>query len=779
MNATLSSKPQIHVETTPFLVDNVYRKLYNTISSFRKITNRPLSVCEKTLIGHLDRTMVPYKDDKLIPGTSYVLLNPDRVALQDVTGQMTILQFMQAGLMQTVVPTTVHCDHLIQARVGSESDTQAAIYENNEVYQFLESAAAKYGLGFWKPGAGIIHQVVLENYAFPGGLMIGTDSHTPNAGGLGMVAIGVGGLDAAEVMAGMAWELLYPKRIGVYLTGELSKWASPKDVILYVASKLTVSGGTNAVIEYFGPGARTISCTGKATITNMGAEIGATSSVFPYDEKMDTYLRATGRAEIANVANKHIDLLIQDPEIEEDITKDRENSKKYFDQLVEINLSDLEPYVVGPHTPDLARPISKMADDVKKNSYLDSISVALIGSCTNSSYEDMSRAADVAEQAHARGIKTKVPLQVTPGSEMIRATIERDGQMESLKKIGANVLANACGPCIGQWKRPELKKNEPNTIVTSYNRNFPGRNDGKRNTMNFIASPELVIALALGGRLSFNPINEQLNASDGTKFNLIPPRVAPEIPQSGFKDIEGVYLPPSIEPEKIEVVINNNSDRLQKLAPFPKWDGKDFVKLPVLAKVKGKCTTDHISPAGMWLMYRGHLDKISDNLLLGAVNAYHDEEIGTGKNILNDKNESFPHIARDYKSRGLKWIIIGDRNYGEGSSREHAAMTPRYLGCAAVIARSFARIHETNLKKQGILALTFIDPLDYDKILEDDRLSISGLEGLKPKQPVRCTLHHSSGLDEVIHLQHSYNDDQLRWFRAGSALNLLRSIDID
>ena len=779
MNATLSSKPQIHVETTPFLVDNLYRKLYNLISSFRKITNRPLSVCEKILIGHLDRTMLPYKDDKLIPGTSYVLLNPDRVALQDVTGQMTILQFMQAGLMQTVVPTTVHCDHLIQARVGSESDTQAAIYENNEVYQFLESAAAKYGLGFWKPGAGIIHQVVLENYAFPGGLMIGTDSHTPNAGGLGMVAIGVGGLDAAEVMAGMAWELLYPKHIGVYLTGELSKWASPKDVILYVASKLTVSGGTNAVIEYFGPGARTISCTGKATITNMGAEIGATSSVFPYDEKMDTYLRATGRAEIANVANKHIDLLIQDPQIEEDISKDRENSKKYFDQLVEINLSDLEPYVVGPHTPDLARPISKMADDVKKNSYLDSISVALIGSCTNSSYEDMARAADVAEQAHARGIKTKVPLQVTPGSEMIRATIERDGQMESLKKIGANVLANACGPCIGQWKRPELKKNEPNTIVTSYNRNFPGRNDGKRNTMNFIASPELVIALALGGRLSFNPINDQLNASDGTKFNLIPPRVAPEIPQSGFKDIEGVYLPPSIEPEKIEVVINNNSDRLQKLAPFPKWDGKDFVKLPVLAKVKGKCTTDHISPAGMWLMYRGHLDKISDNLLLGAVNAYNDEEIGTGKNILNDKNESFPHIARDYKSRGLKWIIIGDRNYGEGSSREHAAMTPRYLGCAAVIARSFARIHETNLKKQGILALTFIDPLDYDKILEDDRLSISGLEGLKPKQPVRCTLHHSSGLDEVIHLQHSYNDDQLRWFRAGSALNLLRSIDID
>src|SRR6478752_3900150 len=761
------------VDSTPEQVSSIYERSKKNISNFRHIVDRPLTLTEKILVGHL----VEIGPTEPHPGKSYVLLNPDRVALQDVTGQMTILQFMQAGLMQTVVPTTVHCDHLIQARVGSESDTQAAIYENNEVYQFLESAAAKYGLGFWKPGAGIIHQVVLENYAFPGGLMIGTDSHTPNAGGLGMVAIGVGGLDAAEVMAGMAWELLYPKRIGVYLTGELSKWASPKDVILYVASKLTVSGGTNAVIEYFGPGARTISCTGKATITNMGAEIGATSSVFPYDEKMDTYLRATGRAEIANVANKHIDLLIQDPQIEEDISKYLENSKKYFDQLVEINLSDLEPYVVGPHTPDLARPISKMADDVKKNSYLDSISVALIGSCTNSSYEDMSRAADVAEQAHARGIKTKVALQVCPGSEMIRATIERDGQMESLKKIGANVLANACGPCIGQWRRPELKKNEPNTIVTSYNRNFPGRNDGKRNTMNFIASPELVIALALGGRLSFNPINDQLNASDGTKFNLIPPRVAPEIPQSGFKDIEGVYLPPSIEPEKIEVVINNNSDRLQKLAPFPKWDGKDFVKLPVLAKVKGKCTTDHISPAGMWLMYRGHLDKISDNLLLGAVNAYNDEEIGTGKNILNDKNESFPHIARDYKSRGLKWIIIGDRNYGEGSSREHAAMTPRYLGCAAVIARSFARIHETNLKKKGILALTFSDETDYERILEDDRISIINIKDLKPKSPVDCILYHKDGTIEEISLQHSYNKSQLEWFYAGSALNVLKSKD--
>src|SRR5689334_5123520 len=705
MNATLSSKPQIHVETTPFLVDNLYRKLYNTISSFRKITNRPLSVCEKILIGHLDRTMLPYKDDKLIPGTSYVLLNPDRVALQDVTGQMTILQFMQAGLMQTVVPTTVHCDHLIQARVGSESDTQAAIYENNEVYQFLESAAAKYGLGFWKPGAGIIHQVVLENYAFPGGLMIGTDSHTPNAGGLGMLAIGVGGLDAAEVMAGMSWELLYPKRIGVYMIGKLNGWTSPKDIILYLASKLTVSGATNSIIEYFGPGARTISCTGKATISNMGAEIGATCSIFPYDKKMEKYLEATRRREIADLASKHVDLITQDLEIEKEIDENRENSLKYFDQLIEINLSDLEPYIVGPHTPDLARPISKMAEDVKKNKYIDKISVALIGSCTNSSYEDMSRAADIAKQAGERGIKTKVPLQVTPGSEMIRATIERDGQMRLLKDIGANVLANACGPCIGQWNRSELKKGEPNTIVTSYNRNFPGRNDGRRETMNFIGSPELVIALALGGRLSFSPLRDELTASDGTKYKLNPPKIAPEIPESGFKHLKETYVAPASDPDSVEVIIDRDSERLQKLQPFPKWDGKDFERLPVLAKAKGKCTTDHISPAGAWLMYRGHLDKISDNMLLGAVNAY-TGEIGVGKIVLNRKTESYPHIARQYREKGINWAIIGDQNYGEGSSREHAAMTPRYLGCATVIARSFARIHETNLKKQGILALT-------------------------------------------------------------------------
>jgi aconitate hydratase len=766
---------KIEVETTANSIIKIYEKLQNKISTLRKTTDGPLTISEKILIGHLAENMDFNSYDALVRGKSYVLLNPDRVALQDVTGQMTILQFMLAGLKRTAVPTTVHCDHLIQARVRGDLDTKAALYENNEVYQFLESASRKYGMGFWKPGAGIIHQVVLENYAFPGGLMIGTDSHTPNAGGLGMLAIGVGGLDAAEVMSGMSWEILYPKRIGVYLTGELNRWASPKDVILSVASKLTVSGGTNAIIEYFGPGARTVSCTGKATITNMGAEIGATCSVFSYDKRMETYLRATGRSTIADVANKHVDLITQDRQIEKEIYENRENSISYFDQLIEIDLSNLEPYIVGPHTPDLARPISKMAEDIKKYNYLDTISVALIGSCTNSSYEDMSRAADVAEQAREKGIKTKVPLQVTPGSEMIRATIERDGQMQSLKDIGANVLANACGPCIGQWSRPELKKGDPNTIITSYNRNFPGRNDGRRETMNFIGSPELVIALALGGRLSFSPLTDELTAKDGTRFKLNPPKMAPEIPEDGFKDVKDIYVTPANDPDSVEVSINKNSDRLQKLEPFPKWDDKDFEKLPILAKVSGKCTTDQISPAGPWLMYRGHLDKISDNLLLGAVNAYRDGEVGSGKNTLNNKVESFPHIAREYKKRGLNWIIVGDNNYGEGSSREHAAMTPRYLGCAAVVARSFARIHETNLKKQGVLALTFGNPLDYSKIMEDDRISIIGLNSLKPTKPVNCILHHVNGREEVISLLHSYNESQLEWFKGGSALNILRS----
>ena len=750
------------VDSTPELVSSIYERSKKNISKFRHIVDRPLTLTEKILVGHL----VEIGPIEPQPGKSYVLLNPDRVALQDVTGQMTILQFMQAGLKQTAVPTTVHCDHLIQARVEGKSDTTAAIYENNEVYQFLESASRKFGLGFWKPGAGIIHQVVLENYAFPGGLMIGTDSHTPNGGGLGMIAIGVGGLDAAEVMAGLPWELLYPKRIGVHLTGSLGGWTAPKDVILYVASRLTVSGGTNAIIEYFGPGAESISCTGKATITNMGAEIGATCSIFPYDRRMESYLRATGRGKIADLANRNIDLLTPDHEIEKE-------PSKFFDQIIEIDLSTLEPHIVGPHTPDLARPISKMALDVKNNNYLDTISVALIGSCTNSSYEDMSRAASIAEQAKIKGLKIKTSLLVTPGSEMIRATIDRDGQISLLQSIGATVLANACGPCIGQWSRPELKKGETNTIVTSYNRNFPGRNDGRRETMNFISSPEIVIALALSGSLSFNPMVDQITAEDGSKVKLEPPEPAPEIPAKGFIQVTDVYVPPSAEPDSVNLIINNNSNRLQKLEPFQPWDGNDFDNLPILAKVKGKCTTDHISPAGTWLMFRGHIDKISDNLLLGAVNAFNGN-VGSGRNVLNGSTQPFPEIARDYKLKHIRWIIIGDQNYGEGSSREHAAMTPRYLGCAAIIAKSFARIHETNLKKQGILALTFTDPRDYDKIMEGDNLSIVGLKDLEQGKPVTCSLRHEDGKVEEILLSHSYSTSQLDWFHAGSALNVLR-----
>jgi len=752
----------MQIETTPDLVLAVYEKLEKNISKFRKIVNRPLTLSEKILAGHLAEI-----DTEPQRGESYVFLNPDRVALQDVTGQTVMLEFMQAGLKQTKIPTTVHCDHLIQARVDAESDTKAAIYENNEVYKFLESASRKYGAGFWKPGAGIIHQVVLENYAFPGGLMIGTDSHTPNAGGLGMIAVGVGGLDAAETMAGMPWELLYPKRIGVYLTGSLNGWTSPKDIILYVAGSLTVSGGTNAIIEYFGPGAKTISCTGKATITNMGAEIGATCSIFPYDSKMETYLRATNRGEIADIANKHVELLTEDPDVEK-------NPEKYFDKVIRIDLSKLEPYIVGPHTPDLARPISKLAEDVKKNNYIDDISVALIGSCTNSSYEDMSRASSVAKQAKDRGVKAKIPLLVTPGSEQVRATIERDGQMDMLKDIGATVLANACGPCIGQWNRPELKRDEPNTIVTSFNRNFPGRNDGKRNTMNFIGSPELIIALSLGGSLSFNPLTDELTAKDGTKFKLAPPEIAPEVPENGFNLGKDVYVSPADDPESVEVLINPNSTRLQKLEPFQKWDGKDYLSMPVMVKAKGKCTTDHISPAGPWLMFRGHLDKLSDNLLLGAVNAF-TGEVGKGKNTLTGTIESLPNIARQYKAKNMRWVIIGDNNYGEGSSREHAALTPRFLGCGAVIAKSFARIHETNLKKQGLLALTFSNPSDYEKIQESDRLSLVELDKLQQGKPVKCVITHVDNSTEEISLSHSYNTAQIEWFREGSALNVLRS----
>ena len=759
----IESLSKIKIDTTSEMVSEVYQKLEQNISKYRKTVDKPLTLSEKILAGHLEEHFL----DKILDGgMNYVFLQPDRVALQDVTGQMVMLQFMQAKLKSSCLPTTVHCDHLIQARTEGESDTKLAILENNEVYKFLESSSSKYGVGFWKPGAGIIHQVVLENYAFPGGLMIGTDSHTPNAGGLGMLAIGVGGVDAAETMAGSPWELLFPKRIGVYLKGEMNGWTSPKDVILCVAGKLTVSGGTNSIIEYFGPGTNSISCTGKATITNMGAEIGATTSVFPYDQRMEMYLKSTGRESIAELANKYKHHLIQDPEIEQ-------NPEKYFDRVIEIDLSTLEPHIVGPHTPDLARPISKLAEDVKNNDYHDPISVALIGSCTNSSYEDMSRAADLAKQAKSRGIKAKIPLLVTPGSEKIRATIERDGQIDSLKTIGATVLANACGPCIGQWHRPELKPGKKNTIVTSYNRNFPGRNDGKRETMNFIASPELVIALSLSGSLSFNPLEDSLKSSDGVMFKLEPPKIAPDVPSNGFVSITDIYNPPSETPDDVKVLIDPNSDRLQKLEPFLPWNKKDFDNMPILIKAKGKCTTDHISPAGPWLRLRGHLEKLSDNLLLGAVNAFNND-VGKVKNILTGSVGSCSDTARQYKSKKIDWIIIGDDNYGEGSSREHAAMTPRYLGCVAVIAKSFARIHETNLKKQGVLALTFDNSDYYDKICECDKISIIGLNEFSEGNSVKCIVKHLDGKSDTILLNHSYSTSQIEWFQQGSAMNVLR-----
>ena len=753
----------MEINTTTELVSNVYLKLKENIVKYRNVVGKPLTLTEKILCGHFNKI----DDNVFTGGKDYVFLKPDRVALQDVTGQMVMLQFMQAELKQTSLPTTVHCDHLIRAEVQGDVDMKVSLDENSEVFKFLQSASAKYGCGFWKPGAGIIHQVVLENYAFPGGLMIGTDSHTPNAGGLGMIAVGVGGLDAAETMAGLPWELLYPKKIGVKLTGELSGWTSPKDIILKVADELTVSGGTNAIVEYFGPGTKSISCTGKATIANMGAEIGATCSVFPYDERMETYLKYTNRGEIAELANQNKESLIADVEVEA-------NPENFFDRVIKIDLSILEPHIVGPHTPDLARTISELSDDVESKDYTDPISVALIGSCTNSSYEDMSRAASLAEQAKSKGIKAKIPLLVTPGSEQIRGTIERDGQMDSLKDIGATVLANACGPCIGQWNRPELEKDQQNTIVTTFNRNFPGRNDGRRNTLNFIGSPEMIIALSLGGRLSFNPLKDELTASDGTKFKLEPPKPAPEVPKDGFVIPEGAFVAPPVNSDDVQVIIDSDSKRLQRLEPFSKWNGKDFEEISIMVKAKGKCTTDHISPAGAWLSLRGHLDNLSDNMLLGAVNAFNDQ-VGQGKNVLNNKLESFSNIARQYKEKQMRWVIIGDNNYGEGSSREHAAMTPRYLGCAAVITKSLARIHETNLKKQGVLALTFDNPDDYEKILEDDKISLVDLNGLEPGKQVKCIVSHVDGNKAEILLNHSYNKSQIEWFKAGSALNVLRN----
>ena len=751
------------IDSTPEFVTQAYSKMDQNLAVVRRRLGQPLTLADKILLSHLDD---PANQD-LEPGESYLMLRPDRVAHQDVTGQMAILQFMQAGRRRVAVPTTVHCDHLIQARVEGRSDTRDALTENNEVYGFLESASSKYGMGFWRPGAGIIHQVVLENYAFPGGLMIGTDSHTPNAGGLGMLAIGVGGADAADVMVGLPWEVRYPTRVGVRLTGEMSGWTAPKDVILYLAGVLTVSGGTNAIIEYFGPGTRSISCTGKATITNMGAELGATCSVFPFDERMDTYLRATRRAELADLAGRNASLLQADPET-------AANPERYYHRVVEIDLSRLEPQVVGPHTPDLARPISAVAAEIVEKGYVDQISDALIGSCTNSSYEDMSRASDVAEQARARGIQISVPLLVTPGSEQIRATIERDGQMESLQAIGGNVMANACGPCIGQWRREDVQEGQPNTIVSSFNRNFPRRNDGRAETAAFITSPEMVIAYALAGRLSFNPLTDTLTAPDGSSVKLDPPKPAPEIPANGFLRGEDVYVPPAEDGDEIEVTVSRASNRLQELEPFDAWDGNDFVEVPVLLKAQGKCTTDHISPAGPWLRFRGHLDNLSDNMFLGAVNAYTGES-GQGLNQLTgESGQSYPQIARQYKAGGLRWVAVGDENYGEGSSREHAAMSPRLLGAAAIIVRSFARIHESNLKKQGLLPFTFQDPSDYDKVREADRISIVGLNDLTPGKPVAARLHHSDGASEEIGLLHTFNPAQIEWFKAGAALNLLR-----
>ena len=755
----------VAIESTPDMVARAYSTTARNLEVVRRRLGRPLSLADKLLLGHLDDP----EGQELAQGESQLALRPDRVALQDVLGQTVMLNFMQTRRESAAVPTTIHCDHLVQARIEGGIDLVQSIEENDEVYSFLRSAAAKFGAGFWGPGAGIIHQVVLENYAFPGAMIIGTDSHTPNAGGLGACAVGVGGADAVEVMAGLTWELLYPRYIGVRLTGEMGGWTAPKDVILRLAGELTVSGGTNAIIEYFGPGASSISCTGKATITNMGAELGATTSVFPYDERMERYLRATGRGDLADLANANTALVTPDDEVADD-------PGRYFDRLVEIDLSTLEPHVVGPHSPDRARPISMLAAEVAddSNGFIDAIDTALIGSCTNSSYEDMSRAADVAEQARDHGASAATPLMVTPGSEQVRATIERDGQMASLQAVDATVLANACGPCIGQWRREKLLDGTPNTIVTSYNRNFPRRNDGRSETMNFIASPEIVTALGLAGSLSFNPLTDELTASDGSTYRLDPPSQAPEVPATGFDPGESRYVAPPEDGSGVEIAIDPDSDRLEPLHPWPAWDGKDYERLPVLVKTKGKTTTDHISPAGPWLKYRGHLTKFSENMFMGAANAF-TGETGKGRNVITgETGRAFSQTAGHYHGeKKLRWVVIGDDNYGEGSSREHAALSPRLLGGAAVIARSFARIHESNLKKQGLLPLTFQDPAHYDLIREDDRISLTGLANLAPNKPVQCTIHHTDTTTDAIHLDHSMAPNQIPWFQAGSALNML------
>lgn len=752
------------IDSTPEFVSEVYAKMRRNLETVRGRLGRPLTLAEKVLLGHLHDAAAT----ELRPGESYIQLRPDRVAMQDATAQMALLQFAQADIPRVAVPTTVHCDHLIRAYRGASHDMGVAIDENNEVYTFLQSTSARYGIGFWKPGAGIIHQVVLENYAFPGGMMIGTDSHTPNAGGLGMFASGVGGADAVDVMAGFPWEVKHPNVIGVRLTGSLSGWTAPKDIILKLAGILTVKGGTNAVIEYFGPGVSAISCTGKATITNMGAEVGATTSIFPFDETMDRYLRGTSRAELADIAAQNRGLLTADEEVEK-------APELFFSRVIEIDLTTLEPHLVGPHTPDLARPVSKMAEAVRSEGYPDNISAALVGSCTNSSYEDICRAADVVRQAKSRGLhQTAVPFMITPGSEQVRATIERDGLLAELESIGAVVLNNACGPCIGQWRRDEIKSGTRNSIVTSFNRNFPKRNDGNPETLAFIGSPEIVAAYALSGKLSFNPMADTIKPDGGKGFRLEEPKPAPDLPPDGFVKDTGGYIAPPEDGSSVKIEINPFSERLQKLEPFQGWDGEDYIRLPLLLKVKGKCTTDHISPAGPWLRFRGHLDNISNNMFTGAINAFSDEAGTTTNQLTGERGQSTPEVARAYKAEGHRWVVVGDENYGEGSSREHAAMSPRLLGAAAVIVRSFARIHESNLKKQGVLPLTFVDPADYDNVRETDRISITGLKHLAPGVELTIVLHHEDGGEDSFKVAHSLNAEQIEWFKAGSALNVLK-----
>jgi aconitate hydratase A / 2-methylisocitrate dehydratase len=739
----------------------LYASMPDRVARARREWNRPLTLTEKILVAHVhDWDAQTWKR-----GAATLRLRVDRVAMQDATGQMALLQFMQAGKARVAVPSTVHCDHLIRAQSGASEDMRRAVTENNEVYEFLHSASKKYGIGFWKPGSGIIHQVVLENYAFPGGLMIGADSHTPNGGGLGMLAIGVGGVDCGEVMAGLPWEVLHPKLIGVHLTGKLSGWASPKDVITYLCGLLTVKGGTNKIVEYFGPGAEAISATGKGTICNMGAELGATTSVFPFDERMATYLEATERRDVAQLAEGHRDHLIPDPEV-------LANPKGFYDEVVEIDLSTLEPHVVGPHSPDRDRPVSKLAADVRANGWPAGIKAALIGSCTNSSYEDMRRAAHIAMQGLRAGLRAKTPFLVTPGSERIYQTIKRDGIMATFEQMGGTVLANACGPCIGQWKRSDVAKDETNTIVSSFNRNFPGRNDGSQATLSFLTSPEIVTALAFAGTLEFDPVHGTLTAADGRAFRFTPPE-GEELPHQGFARGEEGYEAPAADGAVVQVLVRPDSERLQLLQPFPRWDGRDFERLPILVKTKGKTTTDHISPAGSWLRFRGHLDKISDNMFLGALNAF-TGETGKGLNVLSgEAGVLLTRIARDWKARGVGWIVVGDENYGEGSSREHAAMSPRYLGAKVILAKSFARIHETNLKKQGILPLTFADPKDYDLFEQADRVSVVGLQALAPGRPVEVRIHKPDGRTLAIQTRHSLTEEHIGWFRAGSALNAL------